>query len=211
MMDIHISAAAGTLQVRPYWQDSPTAVLICHPHPLFGGSMDNKVVSTLARYWRKAGYSVLLFNFRGVGSSGGSHDHGVGEVDDLKQVLRWLVEQQPQVNKLILAGFSFGAYIAAAAADRFVAWQSSALSLSKMQLNRVVLVAPAVHHYPMQNLHLPNDTVVLIGDQDEIVPPQQVIDWAITRHYALSIMPHCSHFFHGHLPDLSAQLERHAV
>jgi alpha/beta superfamily hydrolase len=205
MTDLHLSAPAGTLQVRPVWQDSDTLVVICHPHPLFGGTMDNKVVTTLARYWRARGHSVVLFNFRGVGSSTGTHDNGLGEVDDLRTVLAWAVQQTP-ARQLILAGFSFGAYIAAAGADRLSGW-----ALDDVTLARLVLVAPAVHHYPMQTLNLPADTLVLIGDQDEIVPPHAVHDWAVQQQLNAVTMPACSHFFHGHLADLGVQLERHRL
>lgn len=202
MKDVQIAGPAGSLQVRPYWQDDDTLVVICHPHPLFGGTMDNKVITTLSRYWRQRGYSVVVFNFRGVGTSTGSHDNGVGEIADLRAVLQWAIRQQP-VGRLILAGFSFGAYIAAAGASQLTDW-----SLAGLLLQQVVLVAPAVHHYPMQCLSLPSDTVVLIGDQDEVVPPQAVIDWATQLSLNAVLMPACSHFFHGHLSDLSAQLER---
>lgn len=205
MTDLHISGPAGSIQVRPIWQDSDTLVVICHPHPLFGGTMDNKVVTTLARYWRNRGDSVLLFNFRGVGSSTGTHDSGLGEVDDLRAVLTWAVRQHP-ARRLILAGFSFGAYIAAAGAHRLAGWDVDGLVLA-----RLVLVAPAVHHYPMQTLKLPTDTVVLIGDQDEIVPPHAVLDWAAQHALSAVLMPACSHFFHGHLADLAVELERHGL
>lgn len=205
MTDQQIAAPAGSLQVRAIWQDSPLVMVICHPHPLFGGTMDNKVVTTLARYGKARGASVVMFNFRGVGSSTGTHDNGVGEVDDLRAVLSWLV-RQTDARQLILAGFSFGAYIAAAGSARMNTWL-----LEGLQLQRLVLVAPAVHHYPMNALRLPSDTVVLIGEDDEIVPPQDVLDWAARLSLHATLMPACSHFFHGHLADLSAQLERQAV
>lgn len=202
MSDLQIVAPAGSLQVQPIWQDSDTLVVICHPHPLFGGTMDNKVVTTLARFWRRQGHSVLMFNFRGVGKSTGQHDDGVGEIEDLRCVLQWAVTQT-QANHLILAGFSFGAYIAAAGADQFSAWQ-----IERLTLQQLVLVAPAVENYPMDDLQLPVQTRVIIGDQDDVVSPQAMMAWAETRALDLVVLPDAGHFFHGHLNDLSAHLAR---
>ena len=200
MSDVQIPAPAGSLQVRPIWQDSDTLVLICHPHPLFGGTMDNKVVTTLARFWRRQGHSVVMFNFRGVGNSTGRHDDGRGEIDDVHTVLDW-VQSQCAATQLILAGFSFGAYIAAASADRLQGWR-----LARLQLQQLILVAPAVENYPMQDLQLPKQTRVIIGDQDEVVSPAAMKAWAQTYLLDLVVLPDASHFFHGRLNDLSAQL-----
>ncbi|MFZ3194474.1 MAG: alpha/beta fold hydrolase [Moraxellaceae bacterium] len=200
MSDVQIAAPAGHLQVRPIWQDSDMLVVICHPHPLFGGTMDNKVVTTLARFWRRQGYSVLMFNFRGVGNSTGRHDDGIGEIDDLRTVLTW-AQSQCAATRLILAGFSFGAYIAAAGVDRFTTWQ-----VAQLQLQQLVLVAPAVENYPMAALQLPAKTRVIIGDQDEVVSPAAMQAWAQTYPLDLVVVPDAGHFFHGRLNDLSAHL-----
>lgn len=215
MTDIQIAAPAGSLQVRALWQQSERIVLICHPHPLFGGTMDNKVVTTLARFFKNQNVSVVTFNFRGVGSSSGQHDNGIGEIDDALAVLNWIIQQNPfqnqsdfQPRQLYLAGFSFGAYIAAAVASRFNQQQINA-ELTEFKLVKTFLVAPPVHHYPMHELSLATDTVVLMGDQDEVVPPAEVISWANQLDLQLVMMPGCSHFFHGHLPDLGQQLAQH--
>ena len=215
MTDIQIAAPAGSLQVRALWQQSERIVLICHPHPLFGGTMDNKVVTTLARFFKNQNVSVISFNFRGVGSSSGQHDNGMGEIDDALAVLNWIIQQNPFQNQndakpreLYLAGFSFGAYIAAAVASRFNQQQINAV-LTEFKLIKTFLVAPPVHHYPMHELSLATDTVVLMGDQDEVVPPAEVISWANQLDLQLVMMPGCSHFFHGHLPDLGQQLAQH--
>lgn len=228
MSDIQIAAPAGSLQVRALWQASNQVVLICHPHPLFGGTMDNKVVTTLARFFKNQNISVVTFNFRGVGSSTGQHANGVGEIDDALAVLDWIMQQSPvqqqadmqsspqsdihnsaQNNakplQLYLAGFSFGAYIAAAVASRFNQQQINA-ELAAFKLLKTFLVAPPVHHYPMQDLSLASDTVVLMGEVDEVVPPDEVIAWASQLDLQLVMMPNCSHFFHGHLPELCQQL-----
>ncbi|WP_051526507.1 alpha/beta hydrolase [Alkanindiges illinoisensis] len=215
MTDIQIAAPAGSLQARALWQQSERIVLICHPHPLFGGTMDNKVVTTLARFFRNQNVSVVTFNFRGVGNSSGQHDNGIGEIDDALAVLNWIIQQNPfqnqsdsQPRQLYLAGFSFGAYIAAAVASRFNQQQINA-ELTEFKLVKTFLVAPPVHHYPMHDLSLATDTVVLMGDQDEVVPPAEVISWATQLDLQLVMMPGCSHFFHGHLPDLGQQLAQH--
>ncbi len=200
MTDLQISAIDGSLQIRPIWQDAETVAVICHPHPLFGGTMDNKVVTTLARFWRRQGHSVVMFNFRGVGSSTGQHDDGIGEIEDLHTVLQW-VSQHGTANQLILAGFSFGAYIAAAGADRFADW-----GIERLQLQQLILVAPAVENYPMAGMRLPPRTRMIIGDQDEVVSPKAMMAWAHTHAVDLVVIPEASHFFHGRLNDLSAQL-----
>lgn len=218
--EFQIAAPAGWLQVRALWQPSEQVVLICHPHPLFGGTMDNKVVSTLFRFFRNQNISVVTFNFRGVGSSTGQHADGVGEIDDALTVLRWIMQQQTTVRTVYLAGFSFGAYIAAAVASRINQQSDLAEHASNARANeltvfnelpvfklaRTYLVAPPVHHYPMDNLTLEADTVVLMGDEDEVVPPVEVQQWSHRLGLQLVMMPHCSHFFHGHLPDLTQQL-----
>lgn len=215
MTDIQIAAPAGSLQVRALWQQSERIVLICHPHPLLGGTMDNKVMTTLARFFKNQNVSVISFNFRGVGSSSGQHDNGMGEIDDALAVLNWIIQQNPFQNQndakprqLYLAGFSFGAYIAAAVASRFNQQQIN-VELTEFKLVKTFLVAPPVHHYPMHELSLAKDTVVLMGDQDEVVPPAEVISWANQLDLQLVMMPGCSHFFHGHLPDLGQQLAEH--
>lgn len=210
MPDIQISAPAGSLQVRAVWQESNEVALICHPHPLFGGTMDNKVVTTLVRFFKSQNMSVVSFNFRGVGSSTGTHDNGQGEVDDALSVLSWILRQNPSNTtepQLYVAGFSFGAYIAAVLASR-INGRDVIDELKAFKLLKTYLVAPPVHHYPMQHLVLSKDTPVFIGDQDEVVPSQQVIDWAASLSLPLSLMPDCTHFFHGHLADLTQQLQQ---
>ena len=210
MSDIQISAPAGSLQVRAVWQESKQVALICHPHPLFGGTMDNKVVTTLVRFFKSQNISVVTFNFRGVGTSTGTHDNGVGEIDDAFSVLSWILHQHPSgknARQLYIAGFSFGAYIAAALASRIHSGDVIS-ELKAFELLKTYLVAPPVHHYPMQELNLPKNTPVLIGDQDEVVPPQQVIDWTASLDLPLVLMPQCSHFFHGHLTDLTQRLQQ---
>ncbi len=170
-------------------------VVICHPHPLGGGTMNNKVVTTLVRHYRDLGLPVLRFNFRGVGHSQGVHDHGRGELDDLRAVIEAGLQQWP-VPYFALAGFSFGSYVAAAVAA------------SDQRCRHLLLIAPPVQNYPFEHLALPTPTWVVQGDADELVPIDAVRDWvkatpAVTRFEEL---PGCGHFFHGRLPEMVARI-----
>jgi alpha/beta superfamily hydrolase len=202
MPDQLIQGHAGMIQVRPLWHESDAVAVICHPHPLMGGTMDNKVVTTLARFFRQQNISVVQFNFRGVGESTGLHADGIGEIDDFFSVLDWIASQTT-ARKLYVAGFSFGGYIAAASCDRLLSDKAH-----QFELKKLYLFAPAVQNYPMAKLTLPADTFVMVGDQDEVVAPQAMIGWANARHFDLAIIPECSHFFHGQLPAIGLHLER---
>lgn len=168
-----------------------TAV-ICHPHPLGGGSMHNKVVHTLARSFAELGLRTVRFNFRGVGASAGEYDHGVGETEDVLAVLRWLRACRPN-DEIWLAGFSFGAFMALRAADRF-------------DIARLILVAPPIHLYQELGAPPPPKVPVLIlqGEQDEIVPMTAVKTWSeqLVPPPALKIFSGAGHFFHGRLNNL---------
>ena len=189
----------AVLTVPATLSSSDTVAVVCHPHPLQGGSMDNKVVSTLVRLYRDRGLCVLRFNFRGVGGSSGTNDEAVGEVDDLEAVLRWAQVELGAV-RLELAGFSFGSYIAAAGAGR--------LASLGLLLEHLVLVAPPVHHYPFASLSLPAPLVVVQGEADEVVPPAQVFAWVASLEPAPRLIrfADCGHFFHGRLGELKAEL-----
>lgn len=174
--------------------------VICHPHSLMGGSMDNKVVHTLWRAFKELGLNVLRFNFRGVGASEGSYDEGKGEADDLAEILDGLAEKFPS-QPLYLAGFSFGAFVAASYAAR----------QQRQPLKRVFLIAPPVHHFAMENIHdLRAPVSIVIGEHDELVPVDEVVNWAhslsdhpVSRVY---VLPEASHFFHGCLPALKEKI-----
>lgn len=174
--------------------------VICHPHSLMGGSMDNKVVHTLWRAFKELGLNVLRFNFRGVGASEGSYDEGKGEADDLAEILDGLAEKFPS-QPLYLAGFSFGAFVAASYAAR----------QQRQPLKRVFLIAPPVHHFAMEALHdLRAPVSIIVGERDELVPVDEVVLWAHSLHdYPLSrvhVLPEASHFFHGCLPALKEKI-----
>lgn len=176
--------------------DARGVALLCHPNPVQGGTMLNKVVSTLQRTARDAGYITLRFNYRGVGASAGSHDIGSGEVDDAQAVAAWVREKHPELP-LTLFGFSFGGFVAASLGGR--------LEATGVPLARLFMVAPAVMRLSANDV-LPQgcSLIVIQPDTDEVVAPQLVYDWsaALSRPHELLKVAECGHFFHGKLTDL---------
>ncbi len=170
--------------------------IVCHPHPLYGGTMHNKVVTTLAKTFQGLGLSTVRFNFRGVMRSEGQYDQGNGELDDLLAVIDW-VQHEKVKSEIWLAGFSFGGYIAAKAA-------------TQIPVAKLVTVAPPVQHFPMQQLPPITCPWVLVqGELDDVVPPQEVLEWAENRDPKPIIIrfPQAGHFFHGQLSELRARIE----
>lgn len=170
--------------------------LICHPHPLHGGTMDNKVVTTLARVYTDLGIPALRFNFRGVGASEGEHDEGVGEVDDLMAVAAW-AEVNVGARRPLLAGFSFGSSVAG----------NGALRLADTA--HLTLVAPPVGRYRFADTRtFPCPLCVVMGDRDELVDPGEVYAWAdsLEPPPARLVLPEAGHFFHGQLVPLREKL-----
>ncbi|HEX6020180.1 MAG TPA: alpha/beta fold hydrolase [Burkholderiaceae bacterium] len=163
--------------------------VLCHPHPLHGGTMDNKVVQTLARAFVQLGWRAVRFNFRGVGASQGQWDQGNGEVDDALAVV---AAQRDPALPLALGGFSFGGYVAAQAAARLAAAGAPA--------RRVVLVGPATSTFALPPV--PADTLVVHGEADDVVPLQATLDWARPQGLPVVVLPGVGHFFHGQLTRL---------
>jgi uncharacterized protein len=163
--------------------------LCCHPHPLHGGTMDNKVVQTLARAAVLCGWRALRFNFRGVGGSGGAWDQGRGEIDDGRAVLAHF---RAAGEPLLLAGFSFGAYVASQLGRQLTEQGAAA--------ERLVLVGPAVLNFEVAPV--PPQTLVVHGEVDDVVPLAAVLDWARPQTLPLVVVPGAGHFFHGLLPTL---------
>ncbi len=174
--------------------------VIAHPHPLFGGTMDNKVVQTLARAFVLCGWRAVRFNFRGVGASAGVHDHGLGELQDLLAVVQ---DQAPQ-GPLALAGFSFGAFVT-----------SHAIAALEPQrpLDKLVLVGTAVSRFAVAPLAhaLHERTLVVHGEIDDTVPLADVLDWARPQKLPVTVIPGVEHFFHGQLTLLRSLLVRHLM
>ena len=160
-------------------------VVICHPHPVHGGTLDNKVVITLARAFLQSGYRTVRFNFRGVGSSEGAWDEGEGEVDDALAVI---AQYRDAAQPFMLAGFSFGAYVASQAATRL---PEDAKPL------RMVLVGPSTQKQQMANVRA--DTIVVHGETDDVVPLTATFDWARPQALPVIVLPGVGHFFHGQL------------
>lgn len=195
-----LAGPVGPLELAldlPAGQPLGTAV-IAHPHPLFGGTLHNKVVQTLARAFVQAGWRTVRFNFRGVGGSAGQHDHGQGEVDDLLAVVRAEGLGAP----LCMAGFSFGA---------FVTCQAIAALGDSVDLHKVVLVGTAASRFQVAPLaaELHDRALVLHGEVDDTVPLSAVMDWARPQHLPVTVVPGVEHFFHGQLPLLKSLTLRH--
>lgn len=194
-----IKGPVGKLEIaisEPLGEERNAFGVICHPHPLYGGTMHNKIVTTLAKTFQNMGVVTVRFNFRGVMGSEGLFDKGDGELNDLLAVIEW-IQQQRAKTELWLAGFSFGAYIAAKAATQ--------LSVSKL-----VTVAPPVQHFPMKDLPPITCPWVLVqGERDDVVPPEEVLAWAESRNPKPIIIrfPEAGHFFHGQLGELRTQIE----
>ncbi len=167
-------------------ENSPRGLaVLCHPHPLHGGSLDNKVVQTLARSLVQLGYTSVRFNFRGIGASQGTWDEGRGEVEDALAVV---AAHRMAGLPLVLGGFSFGAYVAS---------QTAARLSDGAGAERLVLVGPAVVNFAMAAV--PKDTLVVHGEIDEVVPLAAVFDWARPQALPVVVVPGSGHFFHGQL------------
>ena len=174
-----------------------TAV-IAHPHPLFGGTMQNKVVQTLARAFLQCGWQAVRFNFRGVGASAGSYDEGRGEAADMFQVIAQVAPEGP----LALAGFSFGAFVTSHVVQ--------ALG-DRRPPQQLVLVGTAASRFELAPvaLDLHERCLVLHGELDDTVPLATVMDWARPQSLPITVIPGCEHFFHGQLPLLKSLVVRH--
>jgi alpha/beta superfamily hydrolase len=167
--------------------------LIAHPHPLMGGTKDNKVVTTLARTFYKLGYVALRPNFRGVGASTGTHDEGRGETADLIAVAHYARDKYGQLP-LTCAGFSFGSFVQMRVAK-------------EIHPDQLVLVAPAVNRFPAETVAA--GTLVIHGELDDVVPLAAVLDWARPQNLPVVVVPGGEHFFHGRLHQLQEIVTRH--
>jgi uncharacterized protein len=202
---LQLAGGAGVIEALRDQPDAATtprgAAIITHPHPLFGGTMDNKVVQTLARACVQAGWTAVRFNFRGVGASSGGYDEGRAEADDLRQVIE---QTSASGTPLCLAGFSFGTFVA----SQVIAWAAQRNGLEKIifvgtaaSRFSVAPIAPALH----------GRTLVVHGEQDDTVPLASVMDWARPQQLPVTVVPGGGHFFHGQLPLLKSLALRHLM
>lgn len=216
-----IEGPAGKLEARsvglytPSISESKTIIgIVCHPHPLYQGTMDNKVVTTIAKAWKHLGLATVRFNFRGVGESEGKYGEGKGELEDLLAVIQWVKKVSPD-SKLWLAGFSFGSVISFQAASQLTSQATfQAASSGDPFISALLSVAPPVHHFKFENLNLPRCPWIIIqGDQDEIVPVNQVIELVERQKknksdLKLFVMKGATHFFHGRLIEVQNLIEK---
>ncbi|HEX2530607.1 MAG TPA: alpha/beta hydrolase [Burkholderiaceae bacterium] len=197
-MNVHtqrffIAGAAGQLECALDLPDAaPRGIaLVAHPHPLYGGTMDNKVTQTLARAFVALGYATARMNFRGVGKSEGVHDEGRGETDDMALLLAYMQQQYPGLP-FALAGFSFGTFVQSQLQQRLTAQGTPA--------ERLVLVGCAAGKWPMPAV--PSDTLLIHGELDDTIPLANVFDWARPQDLPVIVIPGADHFFHRKLQHI---------
>ena len=194
-----IEGAAGQLECaldlpEPEQFAAPRGIaLIAHPHPLYGGTMDNKVTQTLARAFVAVGYAAARMNFRGVGQSAGTYDEGRGETDDMAALLAHMQQAYP-MHAIALAGFSFGTFVQAQLQQRLTERQSPA--------ERLVLVGSAAGKWAMPDV--PANTILIHGEQDDTIPLTDVLDWARPQDLPVIVIPGADHFFHRKLQHIKS-------
>ena len=189
-----ITGAAGRIEVAVDFPkvsllSTPAIALIAHPHPLFGGTMDNKVTQTLARTFAELGYISVRSNFRGVGQTEGIHDEGIGETDDLLTVLAWAQSEFAAHGDVVLAGFSFGTFVNSMVAPR--------LNTQNQVVARMVMVGTAAGKWAVQAV--PQDSIVIHGELDETIPLYDVLRWAEPQDLPVTVVAGADHFFHRRL------------
>ncbi len=198
-MNVHtqrfmLTGAVGALECALDLPDaeqfsSPRGIaLVAHPHPLFGGTMDNKVAQTLARAFVALGYVTARMNFRGVGDSAGTHDEGRGETDDMAVLFAHMQKQYPGLP-VALAGFSFGTFVQAQLQLR--------LTTQGTPAERLVLAGCAAGKWDVPPV--PDNTIVIHGEQDEVIPLANVLEWARPQDFPVLVVPGAGHFFHRKL------------
>lgn len=195
---LELTGNAGRIEACLMVPDTDTAqankiAIVGHPHSLKGGAMQNKVVTTMARTFKAAGIPSLRFNFRGVGASEGEFDDGIGESEDMLKVAKQIQTEMPGVE-LIFAGFSFGS---------FVAYRTA----SQCEHTLLITIAPPVQNFDYTVFPIdPSPWVLVQGDEDDVVPPKLVFEFAEARDIQLIKFEKTEHFFHGKLTDLKEKL-----
>jgi hypothetical protein len=189
-----IAGAAGNLECALDLPENTTPrgiALVAHPHPLYGGTMDNKVAQTLARAFVAIGYATARMNFRGVGKSEGEHDAGRGETDDMALLLEHMQRELPGLP-VALAGFSFGTFVQSQLQQRLIAQGTPA--------ERLVLVGSAAGKWAMPEV--PANTILIHGELDDTIPLKDVLDWARPQDLPVLVIPGADHFFHRKLQHI---------
>lgn len=203
MASFTIQGEQGLLEVALNEGKASTAyVIVCHPHPLHGGTMDNKVVTMTTKAYEDMGMNGVRFNYRGVGKSEGEYGDNSGEVSDAIAIVQWLLKNR-EVEELYFAGFSFGAYIAAQAA-------AYTQALASVKVQHVLLIAPSVLNSPFEQVTpFGIDTTIIMGDADEIVPYHDVANWAQSLYPPVEMitLEGAGHFFHGRLTELKGRIK----
>ena len=194
MRKTFITGAAGQIEIAVDMPSNellatPAIALIAHPHPLYGGTMDNKVAQTLARSLTELGYISVRSNFRGVGQTEGVHDEGVGESEDLLAVLAWAQNEFAARGDVVLAGFSFGTFVNSIIAPR--------LTAQGQTVARMVMVGTAAGKWAVQTV--PEDSIVIHGELDETIPLHDVLRWAEPQDLPVTVVAGADHFFHRRL------------
>jgi alpha/beta superfamily hydrolase len=190
-----LAGGAGRMEgLLDHPQQAPRGIaLVAHPHPLYGGTMDNKVAQTLARTFVGLGYVAARINFRGVGASEGVHDHGLGETDDMALLLEHMRARYPGLP-VALSGFSFGTFVQSQLAQRMAAAGAPA--------ERLVLVGSAAGKWAMADI--PADSILIHGELDDTIPLQAVFDWARPQDIPVVVIPGADHFFHRKLQHIKS-------
>jgi alpha/beta superfamily hydrolase len=198
--NVTLRGAAGAIEAIASAPDANGAregiAIICHPHPLQGGTMHNKVVTMIERSLRELGLATIIFNFRGVGASEGTFDDGRGETDDVLAIAEWAQRVRPD-DALWLAGFSFGSYVAARAAPQ-------------LPVRQMISVAPPIGRWDFNSLASPLCPWLIVqGETDEVVDPEAVYAWVAAHPDPPTLvrMPETGHFFHRRLMDLRGAIK----
>jgi len=192
-----IQGPAGQIEAKLIEKSPRQFAVICHPHPLYGGTMNNKVVTTVEKALSQQNVTTIRFNFRGIGKSDGQYGHAQGEIEDALAVILWMKGRYPQA-KMLLAGFSFGSYIALKAA-------------AQLSADYLITIAPPVARFDYTQTAFPDKPWLIIqGDNDEVVAAEEVYAWAnnLPPSVTLMRMAEASHFFHGRLLELQQSISR---
>lgn len=204
LIEGHVGAIEVQVDMPVLSEAQPSArglAIVAHPHPLFGGTMDNKVAQTLAKTFSGLGYIAVRFNFRGVGQSAGKHDAGNGETDDTLTVIEWAQRQYAQHGALVLAGFSFGTLVQSRVAPR--------LNAQGQSVERMVFVGTAAGKWPVESV--PQDTIVIHGELDDTITLNEALRWAEPQELPVVVVAGADHFFHRRLHIIRGIIERQWV